>query len=193
MSATTDAIRPLRRDAVLNRTRLLAAARVAFAEEGLEVGVDAIAHRAGVGTGTLYRRFPTKEHLIQALFEERIAELEPVAARALARDDAWEGLRELLHAAIALQAADQGFLQTVARRLGPEILTPDARERFYAPMRELLRRAQRAGQVRADVKPEDLPVIVRMAAGAVLPVPTGPDPAEAWPRLLGVLLDGLRA
>lgn len=181
----------LRSDAKRNRDRIVKAARLALAEQGLDVGVDEIARRAGVGMGTLYRRFPTKAALIQAIFEERLDELEPFAKRALAREDPWEGFVELLHAAIALQAEDQGFLQIVAQRIGPEALPPGGRERFFAPLAELLERAQAIGRVRADVTPADLTVLVRMASAAALPGIDRTRP-EDWSRYVGVLLDGLR-
>jgi len=181
----------LRSDAKRNRDRIVQAARQVLAERGLDVGVDEIARQAGVGMGTLYRRFPTKATLIQAIFEERLDELEPATERALACEDAWQGFVELLHAAIALQVEDQGFLQMVAQRIGPEALPPGGRERFFAPLAELLERARAAGQVRADVSPADLPVLVRMASAAALPGIDRTRP-EDWSRYVGVLLDGLR-
>ena len=75
-------VRPLRADAARNRTRVLDAARTAFAEAGLDVGVEEIARRAGVGKGTLYRRFPTKEALVRAIFEDILDEVEQLAAEA---------------------------------------------------------------------------------------------------------------
>lgn len=181
----------LRSDAKRNRDRIVKAARAALAEQGLDVGVEEIARRAGVGMGTLYRRFPTKAALIQAIFEERLTELEAVAERALAREDPWEGFVELLHAAIAVQVEDQGFLQIVAQRIGPETLPPGGRERFLAPLAELFERARAAGRVRADVGAEDLAVLVRMASAAALPGIDRSRP-EDWSRYVEVLLDGLR-
>src|SRR3954465_13945154 len=151
----------LRSDAQRNRDRIVEAARRAFAEEGLDVGVDEIARRAGVGTGTLYRRFPTKTSLVQAIFEQRLDDLQPVVERALGRDDAWEGFVELVLATVAQQAEDQGFGQMVVQRLGPAALPPQIRRRFFAPLEELLARAQKAGHIRADISADDLPAIVR--------------------------------
>jgi AcrR family transcriptional regulator len=87
---------PLRRDAQRNRDRILAATRAAFQERGLEVGVDEIARRAGVGMGTLYRHFPTKDALIDAIVDARFAELTAAAEHALLADDAWEGFAGFL-------------------------------------------------------------------------------------------------
>src|SRR5437763_8806283 len=88
--------RPLRRDAERNRQLILDAARVVFAERGLSGSHDDIAREAGVGVGTVYRRFPDKEELIDALFEERIGEIADVARASLAAGDAWEGLVDFL-------------------------------------------------------------------------------------------------
>ena len=179
----------LRRDAQRNRDLIVDAARHAFAEEGLDVCVGDIAKRAGVGVGTLYRRFPTKQSLIEAIFEQRVDDLQPAIDRALAADDAWEGFVGLVHATVALRAADQGFLQMISLRIGPEAVPDEVRRRFFAPLEELLGRAQRAGQVRADLTPADLPPVIRMAGAAALGSADGAPDIE---RHVGLLLDGLR-
>src|SRR6185312_9792997 len=99
----------LRTDAQRNRDRIVIAAREAFAEEGLDVGVEQIARRAGVGMGTLYRRFPTKESLVHAIFEQRIDDLQPVIDRALGGDDPWQGFADVMLATVAMHAEDRGF------------------------------------------------------------------------------------
>src|SRR3954469_8092521 len=139
----------LRTDAQRNRDRIVVAAREAFAEEGLDVGVEQIARRAGVGMGTLYRRFPTKESLAHAVFEQRVDDLQPVIDRALAGDDPWRGFVDVMLATVAKHAEDRGFLQMVVLRLGPGVVPDDVRHRFFAPLEELLARAQREGSVRA--------------------------------------------
>src|ERR687886_977397 len=101
------AARPLRADAARNRDRVLRAARDAFAEAGLEVGVEEIARRAGVGKGTLYRRFPTKEALVRAIFDGGLDELERAARDAAGARDAGDGFRAFLAAAARMQAANQ--------------------------------------------------------------------------------------
>jgi AcrR family transcriptional regulator len=179
----------LRRDAQRNRDRIVAAARRAFAEHGLDVGVEEIARRAGVGMGTLYRRFPTKESLVHAIFEDRLDALQPAIDRALAAGDPWEGLVEIVVATVAEQADDHGFSQMVVLRLGPEAVPEDVRRRFFGPLEELLARAQASGQVRPDVSAADLPAIVRMAGASAL----GGESAGDGRRHVGLLLDGLRA
>ncbi|MCL8253411.1 TetR/AcrR family transcriptional regulator, partial [Aeromicrobium fastidiosum] len=84
-----------------------------FAEHGLEAGYDEIARRAGIGVGTVYRRFPQRSELIQALFESRIAELVEVAERSAALPDAWEGLVSFLEWAIARQVLDKGLKEVM--------------------------------------------------------------------------------
>src|SRR4051812_11232440 len=101
--------RPLRRDAELNRQRILTAAADAFAEGGLAVTMDEIARRAGVGVGTVYRRFPDKELLIEALFEQRIDELVVLAEAARDEADPFAGLARFFESFVAIQAADRGL------------------------------------------------------------------------------------
>src|SRR3954471_19846352 len=88
--------RPLRADAERNRRRILAAAREVFARRGLDAGLDEIARHAGVGTGTVYRRFPDKNKLVEALFEERLDQVLACAQRAAEHPDPWEGLTTAL-------------------------------------------------------------------------------------------------
>ena len=175
---------PLRSDAARNRDRILEAARAAFAEHGLEIGVDEIAQRAGVGVGTLYRRFPSKASLVHAIFEQRVDDLAPAIERALAEADPWDGFVGLVFAIAGQQASDQGFGQMVLR-LGPDAVPGDVRRRLVGPLEELLTRAQASGRARRDVAAADLPGIVRLAVTAA----TEGDPR----RHVGFLLDGLRA
>src|ERR687887_1130287 len=99
--------RPLRADAARNRARIVEAAKLAFAEAGLDVGVEEIARRAGVGKGTLYRRFPTKEALVRAIFEDRLAELEQLVDRLEAGPRPWGGFAPLLPRAARGQSEKQ--------------------------------------------------------------------------------------
>src|ERR1700722_10791304 len=101
--------RSLRKDAALNRERLLAAASELFAEHGLEITLNDIAHHAGVGVGTAYRRFANKEEVIDALFEQRLQDVATVATEALEHPDAWAGLVMFLERASEMQFGDRGL------------------------------------------------------------------------------------
>src|SRR5580765_2398854 len=114
------AARPLRRDARENLDRILVAARAAFAELGLDAGVEEIAGRAGVGMGTLYRRFPTKDALIDAVFEEHLDRLAAAAEAALQKPDPWEGLLDYLATVVRLQSSDRGFSEVLGAHLRSE-------------------------------------------------------------------------
>ena len=100
--------RSLRKDAALNRERLLAAAGELFAERGLNVTLNDIADHAGVGVGTAYRRFSNKEEVIDALFEQRLQEVAGLANDSLAEPDAWQGLVSFLERSLELQFGDRG-------------------------------------------------------------------------------------
>jgi AcrR family transcriptional regulator len=183
--------RPLRADAARNRALILDAARAAFADGGLDVGVEEIARRAGVGKGTLYRRFPTKEALVQAIVQDRLDELEAIAARCEAFSDAGEGFAQFLSEAARMQASDQGFLDVVAQRMG-SVLTAEQQRWLLGILAGPLLRAQASGQVRGDLVVEDVPLLLRMLGATARSGPAGPAGAD-WERYLGLLLDGLRA
>src|SRR5690349_17970285 len=103
------AVRPLRRDARANRVRILAAAKDALAEDGLDASVLDIAQRAGLGIGTLYRHFPTKAALVDAIFAEHVDDLVAAGRLALEDPDAWRGLCTFFERAVSLQAQNRGF------------------------------------------------------------------------------------
>jgi AcrR family transcriptional regulator len=187
MEHDSGAARTLRSDARRNRDRILDAARRSFATDGLEIGVDEIACRAGVGVGTLYRRFPSKESLIHAIFERRLDDLQPAIDRAFTTPDPWDGFVELLFAMVAQQIEDQGFSQMIVTRLGPEAVPAQIRRRFLEPVEQLLARAQEMGRARTDITAADLPAVLRMAGASAL----GADPACDWRRHVELLLDGL--
>src|SRR4051794_17392099 len=187
-NALTD--RPLRADAERNRERILAAAREAFAEDGLDVGLHQIAKRAGVGVGTVYRRFPEKDQLVEALFEDRIDEVLGIAEDALAEEDAWTGLEHFLHRTCELQVADHGLHQLVfASDKGSECAA-GARRRIAPLVAQLVSRAQEQGTMRPDVAAFDVGMI-RQQVGLLIEALGDAAPA-VWPRTLRIALDGLR-
>src|SRR5438045_1329294 len=109
ITATHPPDRPLRADAERNRQRILDAARELFADQGLNVTLNDIAHHAGVGVGTAYRRFANKEEVIDALFEEELQKVAGVANEALAEPDAWSGLVTFLERSLHMQFGDRGL------------------------------------------------------------------------------------
>jgi AcrR family transcriptional regulator len=185
-------VRPLRADAARNRARVLDAARTAFAEAGLDVGVEEIARRAGVGKGTLYRRFPTKEALVRAIFEDILEEIEHIVAIAEAEPDPWTAFTMYMSATARLQASNQGFYDVVAQRLGAAALTDEQRRQVMDATARMLERAQQANVVRADLVPEDVQLMLRMVGATTRPAMDGSPMDDHWPRYLGLLLDALR-
>jgi AcrR family transcriptional regulator len=190
-SATSTPPRPLRRDAERNRQRILLAARAAFAERGLEVTLDEIAQRAGVGVGTVYRRYANKDELIDELYEDIVAELAAVAETALAQNDPWKGLAAFLEQSLAMQASNRALKDIVpgGSQRGRERVAR-ARERVAPLVSELFERAKQSGRLRPDVTETDMAKIVMML-GAVIDSTRTTEP-DAWRRYLGIVLDGLR-
>jgi AcrR family transcriptional regulator len=186
--------RPRRADALRNRERLLEVAQSAFAELGPDVAVAEIARRAGVGAGTLFRHFPTKDDLMGAVLERTFDEMSSTVDEALAMEDAWEGIVHVITATAERQACDRTFLQSVGPDLFAQPRFRERNERIMGQLGALLERAQDAGQVREDLRPEDLPFILAAVGGATEQCPsrlTGCSP-DLWRRYLGVVLDGMR-
>lgn len=182
--------RPLRRDAEENRKRILEAARAAFAELGVDASVEEIAARAGVGIGTLYRRFPTKDALIDAIFEEHLDDMAAAAARALGATDGWDGLLEYLTYVVHLQAADRGLTDVVGAHLRTEQRVARARSRLRPLVQRLVVRAQETGELRPDVVYEDISVLL-WTTGRVADATRDIAP-KFWQRHLALVVDGLR-
>jgi AcrR family transcriptional regulator len=183
--------KPLRRDAERNLRRILDAAREVFAARGLGVTMDDVAHHAGVGVGTVYRRFANKEQLIDALFEDRIAAMAQLAQRGLEHDDPWEGLVFFMEQALAAQAEDRGLKELLFGTGHGQHRVGHARERIAPLVNRLFERARAAGQLRADVQGPDAPVL-QLMLGTVLDFSRELEP-ELWRRYLAIVLDGLRA
>jgi AcrR family transcriptional regulator len=183
--------RTLRRDAQANRDRIVGAARAAFAATGIEVPVEEIARGAGVGMGTLYRHFPAKEDLIDAVLEDAFAEFISAAEQALAEQDAWAGFRGFLERVFALHAENRGLKDIIATRAHGKARAEAMRTQLRPLLRRLIERAQEQGTLRADFTAEDMPLIF-WAGGRVIEATAAVAP-ELWRRHLGLLLDGLRA
>jgi AcrR family transcriptional regulator len=187
--ATTE--RPLRKDAERNRQRILEAARELFTEQGLGVTLNDIAHFAGCGVGTVYRRFPDKEQLIDALFEERIGELVARAEAALTDPDPWDGLVGFLEHGLQLQAHDRGLKELLLSTDEGRARVASVRGRLEPIVGQLIERAHAAGALRPDIAHQDMPVISVML-GAVIDAARDIEP-ELWRRYLAIVLRGLRA
>ncbi|MBX6391101.1 MAG: helix-turn-helix transcriptional regulator [Frankia sp.] len=183
--------RPLRRDAERNRRRILEGAASAFAELGLDVSTDEIARRAGVGIGTFYRRFPTKDLLIDALFEDRVGKVVELAEECLRHEDPWTGLVTFLDQSTAWQVADRGLKEVVFNTAHGRSRIARDRDRIGPLVAALVNRAKQAGALRADVAGADLALIQLMLATAA--DVTRDVAPEAWRRFLALTLDGLRA
>src|SRR3954465_6029662 len=143
--------KPLRADAERIRRRILDAARELFAQKGLGVGLDEIAHHAGVGVATAYRRFPDKDQLVDALFQERADALVAAAERGLAEDEPWQGVVTFMTGATELHASDRALKELVFHGSGGEARLAYVRGRMAPLVREIVRRAHAAGALRADV------------------------------------------
>ena len=189
MSAT-DA-RPLRADARRNRRRILEAATTLFAARGIDVSMEEIAGAAGVGVGTLYRRFADRDALIDALFEEKIAEMTMVARAALEIEDPWEAFQQFFRAMARKQAEDQGFRQTLLSSSRGRERVAEARRQIRPLAQEIVQRAQAAGELRADLEPFDVPML-QFAIASVADTSRRVAPSY-HERLITIALDGLRA
>jgi AcrR family transcriptional regulator len=182
--------RPLRSDAERNRQRILSAAGRVFAERGLGATMDEIAAQAGVGVGTVYRRYPEKELLIDALFEERIEEFARVGEQALEAEDPWEGLVAYLEAAVAEQAANRGLRDLMLSSTYGHDRVARARERLEPITSQLVERAKEDGTLRPDLAANDVPLLYLML-GAIVDYTRDVEPA-AWRRFFVLVGDGLR-
>jgi AcrR family transcriptional regulator len=182
--------RPLRKDAERNRQRVLDAAREVFAERGLGVSLDDIAKHAGVGVGTVYRRFPDKEQLIDALFEDRVGEILSAASESLEMKDPWQAVARFLERALELQVEDRALKELLLSTSEAHARIDRARERIEPVIVSLLERAQRAGVLRADLAVSDL-LLLQHAIGEVADYSRDAAP-EVWRRTLVIALDGMR-
>ena len=178
-----------RKDAVRNRELLVAAAVGAFREHGMAVSVNAIAEQAGVNVATLYRHFPTKDHLIEAAFD---AVLEPLAAardRALAADEPGEALATFFREALLMQARHRGLANALGRRGDDANVRERLREPAIDIVGPLVERAHRDGELRPELTEIDLLIALRMLSPVADVAQRGYEGAD---RLVEVLLRGLR-
>lgn len=187
--APEPACRPLRADAERNRRRVLAAAREAFAEDGLGASLDDVAARAGCGVATVYRRFPHREALIEALFADELEELTRIAHQALAEPDPWDGFVLLVERSCERLVADRALRHLFFGSAPGREMVVRARRDLTPLTAEAVGRAQRAGRLRPDVRSDDVPALLLMVS-SLADLTGGADDA-LWRRYCTLLLDGL--
>jgi len=180
----------LRSDAARNRGRVLDAASQAFAAEGLAVPIDEIARQAGVGAGTVYRHFPTKKSLFEAIVANRIGRLVNSARSLTDTQDPGDALFAFLTTMVAEGATDHGLVDALAG-VGFDLaeVAPGAEQRFMAVLGDLLARAQRAGAVRSDIDVHEMKTLL-VGCQAMQQYS---DDAAATDRVLAIVVDGLKA
>jgi AcrR family transcriptional regulator len=186
---STDA-RALRGDAERNRKKLLEVASCAFAEAGFEVSVEDIARRAGVGKGTVFRRFPTKEHLVVAIVCARLQELIEVGTPLLDAQDAGEAMRRFMRSAVETLSQDRGLLEAIHGLASTSDELAETKHATFELVTRLLSRAQQSGAVRTDVTACDVMLLVSAISYVAAPFRGVDD--DLWTRYFGLVYDGLR-
>ncbi len=181
----------LRADAERNRQKVLAAAAEVFAERGLDASLDDVAAAAGVGVGTVYRRFPNKEALVGALFEDKIENIVVLAHAASTFDDPWEGFVHFVEQALEWQVGNRGLRDVLLHSEFASADTSRLRDIVTPLLTAIVERAQAAGTLRPDVVVNDVPMLVTML-GAVADYVGVNDP-DLWKRYMTLILDGLVA
>jgi AcrR family transcriptional regulator len=188
-ASTASLIKPLRADARRNRERVLQAAREVFGNEGTEAQIDDVAAAAGVGVGTVYRHFATKDALVEALAADYFAGECEIATSALDLNDPWEAFSTFIRNGAELLAANRALAQLSADR--PEVMKQaavmaDVELGFFGIVETLIDRAKAAGVLRSDFELEDVPAIM-CSLGALQ---TSRGAYANWRRVLEMVLDG---
>ncbi|WP_214326155.1 TetR/AcrR family transcriptional regulator [Nonomuraea sediminis] len=181
----------IRADAARNRRLLLDAAAAEFAENGMDVSIARIAARAGVGKGTVFRHFDSKEQLVTAIFCDQLDGLAATGTGLLEAEDPGAALLAFMTAGVELTAADRSFCQVTAEMSRSDPAVRAASDRLAGVAESLADRARRAGVVRPDVTGHDIVLLLGAAAQAALPV--GDAVPGLWRRYLAMIFDGLRA
>jgi AcrR family transcriptional regulator len=182
--------RPLRADARRNREKVLEAARAVFSEQGRDAQMDDVARAAGVGVGTVYRHFPTKEALIEALMVAALETIAEAAVEALEIEDPWEAFTSVLLRGAETMAGDRALSEVYAtipsatESVGPTVAG------LAQTMTVLIRRGQEAGVLREDLIVDDIPMVM---CGIGAATKKAHRCSEAWRRHLALVLDGMRA
>jgi AcrR family transcriptional regulator len=180
----------LRKDAERNRRRILEAARELCATRGLETTLNEVAHHANLGVGTVYRRFPTKEALFEAIFQDGIDQLVALAEAALQAEDSWEGFSWFVWSMTELTATDRGLREVAFSKAYCGGRVDAGRTQLDPVVLKLVNRAKRDGYLRPEVSSTDMPLLGLMA-GAVSEYSDGVS-TDLWRRYVAVLLQGMR-
>ncbi len=190
-AAGEPAKRPMRADAIRNRQKLLDAASELFATRGLDITLDDVAAHAGVGVGTVYRRFKDKRELIDGVFEQRFEDIYTTARKAIAAPDGWQGFVEFFEKLCEGMSLDRGLGEVVLGSDDEYAAIACSKERIGPLVEQIVTRAHESGQLRPDVAYQDVFVLLEMiAAGAEFSCATAPD---NWRRYFAVVFDGLRS
>lgn len=180
---------PRRADAVRNREAVIKAAEEVFSEKGIEAGVPEIAERAGVGKGTVYRNFETKDDLVSAVLAARTERFAENILAAIEEDDAWEAFSDLLRKSVAgkLQSG-RNILGLYPHGKGEDLVA--ARARTQELLGTLMGKAIEQGTMRSDVEPADVSVLF----GGVCRILTdqGEEDLDVWRRQVGLVIDAFR-
>jgi AcrR family transcriptional regulator len=182
--------RPLRADALRNRAKILQAAAEVFAAQGLDVTLDDIAHHAGVGVGTVYRRFADREALIEALFEVRMKAVLQQLRDALDDPDPWHGLITFVERVCELIATDRGMRQVMLSSAYGKGEVAQCRDEFGVLGERLVARVKATGAVRPDFEVTDIFVLF-LLIGSVTDF-AGEVAPELWRRYFDIMVDGMR-
>ncbi|OLP00695.1 TetR family transcriptional regulator [Mycolicibacterium porcinum] len=187
----TEETRPvLRRDAERNRQRVLTAARELFAVKGLEATLNDVARHANVGVGTVYRRFATKEELIEAIFVDGMEQLTALAETALQQEDSWAGFAWYVESMCEITATDRGLREIAFSKAYGGDRVKACQERLVPVLTKLVERAQGDGHLRPEVSSTDMPLF-GLLSGTVSEFAGNVDP-ELWRRYVSLLLEGMR-
>jgi len=176
----------MRADALRNRKKIIKAARICLARDGLDAQMEEIARRAKVGVGTVYRHFPTKDDLVVALAAERFERLAELARAAIEHPDPWDGFCEFLRDSAEIQIADRALSEVMLDR--SDVMHEHAERVGILDLVDvLMNRAKAAGALRQDAEPEDVPMMICALGGAAEMT------TMSWERYLALAIDGMRA
>ena len=179
-----------RKDVMRNRALLLESADALIREHGLDLSLNAVAHHAGVGVGTVYRHFPDRAALIQALFEQRVERVAEILLAHIADDDPVAGIRAVVFEVCEMQASDRGVWELLSSG-DQDAHRQVVQERLLPLVDQLVTRANSLGRMRLDFHANDLAVI--LWTGGALHAYLGSVAPEAWRRYIQLMLDGFLA